>query len=112
EGWHVPRALERDEIRALVDAFAACARRAVRLGFDVLELHSAHGYLLHQFLSPISNRRTDAYGADRMKFPLEVAQAVRETWPRERALGARINAMDWIEGGLGIEDAIAYAQAL
>jgi 2,4-dienoyl-CoA reductase-like NADH-dependent reductase (Old Yellow Enzyme family) len=112
EGWHVPRALEESELHELVAAFAASAQRAKRIGFDVLELHSAHGYLLHQFLSPLSNQRRDAYGRERMKFPLEVARAVREVWPRERALGARISGSDWIEGGLGPDDAVAYAREL
>jgi 2,4-dienoyl-CoA reductase-like NADH-dependent reductase (Old Yellow Enzyme family) len=112
DGWHVPRELAEPEISGLVDAFAASAERARRIGFDVLELHSAHGYLLHQFLSPLSNRRTDAYGRERMKFPLQVARAVREAWPKERALGARISGSDWMEGGLGPEDAAAYAREL
>jgi len=112
EGWHVPRALEFHELNSLVKSFVASALRAKRIGFDVLELHSAHGYLLHQFLSPLSNRRTDEYGKDRMKFPLEVAAAVRECWPKERALGARISAHDWMEGGLGPEDAVNYAREL
>jgi 2,4-dienoyl-CoA reductase-like NADH-dependent reductase (Old Yellow Enzyme family) len=112
DGWHVPRELDGDEICALVDAFGQSAQRARRIGFDVLELHSAHGYLLHQFLSPLSNQRRDAYGKDRMKFPLEVARAVREVWPRERALGARINGSDWMEGGLGPHDAVTYAREL
>ena len=89
EGWHTPDELTREEIGRLVDAYVAAALRAKRIGFDVLELHSAHGYLLHQFLSPLSNVRRDLYGDDRMRFPLEVARAVRETWPRERALGDR-----------------------
>jgi len=110
--WHVPHELSVAEIRALVEAFAAAARRALAIGFDVLELHSAHGYLLHQFLSPLSNRRSDAYGAERMKFPLEVAQAVRAVWPKERALGARITASDWAEGGFGPADAVTYAREL
>jgi 2,4-dienoyl-CoA reductase-like NADH-dependent reductase (Old Yellow Enzyme family) len=110
--WHVPRELSLEEIRGLVDAFAAAAARALRAGFDLIELHSAHGYLLHEFLSPLTNRRRDAYGADRMRFPMEVARAVRESWPKERALGARISAHDWTEGGLGPADAIAYAKAL
>jgi NADPH2 dehydrogenase len=78
----------------------------------VLELHSAHGYLLHQFLSPLSNLRKDEYGKDRMKFPREVASAVREAWPKARALGARISGNDWLEGGLGPDDAVAYAREL
>ena len=112
EGWHTPRELTAAEIRGLVDAFVLSAQRAERIGFDVLELHSAHGYLLHQFLSPLSNRRSDAYGRERMKFPLAVARAVRESWPRERALGARISGNDWLEGGLGPDDAVAYAREL
>ena len=112
EGWHVPRELSPGELRKHVEAFAGSTLRAKRIGFDVLELHSAHGYLLHQFLSPLSNRRSDAYGRDRMKFPLEVAAAVRECWPKERALGARISANDWAEGGLGPDDAVAYAREL
>jgi NADPH2 dehydrogenase len=112
EGWHVPHELSPAEIRSLIDAYVAAAERAKRIGFDVLELHSAHGYLLHQFLSPLANQRRDEYGQDRLRFPLEVARAVRETWPRERALGARINATDWVEGGWEPENAVAYAKAL
>jgi 2,4-dienoyl-CoA reductase-like NADH-dependent reductase (Old Yellow Enzyme family) len=112
EGWHVPQELSSNEIRSVVEAFVASTLRAKRIGFDVLELHSAHGYLLHQFQSPVSNRRQDEYGRNRLKFPLEVAQAVRDVWPRERALGARINATDWVEGGLDIEDCVAYAREL
>jgi 2,4-dienoyl-CoA reductase-like NADH-dependent reductase (Old Yellow Enzyme family) len=112
EGWHTPREMSRDDLRALVDAFADAAGRARRIGHDVLEVHSAHGYLLHQFLSPLANRRSDGYGAQRMKLPLEVAAAVREVWPRSRALGARISGSDWAEGGLGPQDAVAYAREL
>jgi len=81
EGWHTPREAAGEDLRALVDAFAAAAQRALRAGFDVVELHAAHGYLLHQFLSPVSNQRTDAYGGNRekrMRFPLEAARALRE----------------------------------
>jgi NADPH2 dehydrogenase len=95
-----------------VGSFVDAASRAQRIGFDLLELHSAHGYLLHQFLSPLSNRRKDEYGGKRMKFPLEVAKAVRDTWPKDKALGARISANDWVEGGLGPDDAVAYAREL
>jgi len=112
EGWPVPHEPSPSEIKVLIDAYATAAGRAMHVGFDLLELHSAHGYLLHQFLSPLTNRRKDAYGADRMKFPLEVAAAVREAWPRARALGARISGSDWAEGGLGPDDAVAYARAL
>jgi 2,4-dienoyl-CoA reductase-like NADH-dependent reductase (Old Yellow Enzyme family) len=112
ENWPVPHALSETEIKGLVDAFAAAARRALAAGFDLIELHSAHGYLLHQFLSPLSNKRTDAYGAERMKFPLEVARALRDTWPKDRALAARITASDWAEGGFEVEAAAAYAKQL
>ena len=111
-GWHVPRELSVSEIRDLVAAFVSSAERAKRIGFDVLEMHSAHGYLLHQFLSPLSNQRQDAYGKQRSKFPLEVAHALRDVWPKERALGARISANDWAPGGLGPDDAVAYAREL
>ena len=100
EGWHTPHELTADEIRGIADAFAAAAQRARRIGLDLVELHAAHGYLLHQFLSPLSNKRTDRYGGsleNRMRAPLEVARAVREAWPKERALGARITGSDWTE---------------
>jgi 2,4-dienoyl-CoA reductase-like NADH-dependent reductase (Old Yellow Enzyme family) len=112
EGWHVPREFSKDDLRKLLDAYVASALRAKRIGFDLLELHSAHGYLLHQFLSPLANQRTDEYGKDRMKFPLEVARAMRDVWPKERALGIRINATDWMEGGWTPENAVAYAREL
>jgi len=112
EGWHVPHELEVSEIRTLVEKFVAATLRAKRIGFDAVELHSAHGYLLHQFLSPLANQRKDEYGKNRMKAPLEIAAAVRETWPKERALGARISGSDWMEGGLGPDDAVAYAREL
>ena len=112
EGWHVPHELEQREIRKLAEDFVQAALRAKRIGFDAVELHSAHGYLLHQFLSPLSNQRKDDYGKNRMKAPLEIAQAVREVWPKERALGARISGNDWMDGGLGPDDAVAYAREL
>lgn len=116
EGWHTPEALDEDGLRRVRDAFAASARRALRLDFDVIELHSAHGYLLHQFLSPLSNRRTDAYGGsleNRMRFPLEVFDAVREVWPADRPLGVRFSATDWVEeSGWDLPEAIDYARAL
>jgi 2,4-dienoyl-CoA reductase-like NADH-dependent reductase (Old Yellow Enzyme family) len=89
--------------------------RAVRLGFDAIELHGAHGYLLHEFLSPVSNRRNDNYGGsaeNRMRLPLEVMQAVRGVVPRTIALGARITGSDWADGGLTVDDAVAFAKAL
>jgi 2,4-dienoyl-CoA reductase-like NADH-dependent reductase (Old Yellow Enzyme family) len=110
-----PRPLDEAGLQRVKNAFCDAAQRAVRAGFDVVELHSAHGYLLHQFLSPLSNRRDDGYGGDakrRMRFPLEVAAAVRSVVPADRALGLRITAEDWAEGGFGIDDAVAYTGAL
>ena len=103
------------EIREVVSQFAATARRAERLGLDALELHGAHGYLLHSFLSPIANQRTDEYGGsleNRMRLTLEVFDAVRAVWPAHKPLGVRISASDWIEGGWDVEQSIALAKAL
>lgn len=112
EGWPAPHELSRNELSDLIRQFVKATERAKRIGFEVVELHSAHGYLLHQFLSPLSNKRSDEYGKDRMRFPLEVVRAVREAWPKERALGIRINATDWVEGGWQPADAVAYAREL
>jgi 2,4-dienoyl-CoA reductase-like NADH-dependent reductase (Old Yellow Enzyme family) len=115
EGYRTPRALTADEIRALPGAFAAAARRAARVGFRVVELHMAHGYLLHQFLSPLSNRRVDEWGgslANRLRLPVEVARAVRSKWPEGLALFARISCTDWAEGGFTPEEAVELARAL
>ncbi len=115
EGWHVPHELTALEIKGVADAFVASAQRARRMGLDLVELHAAHGYLLHQFLSPLSNRRSDRYGGsleNRMRAPLEVARAVREAWPKERALGARITASDWTEDGFEAQDGAAFAREL
>jgi 2,4-dienoyl-CoA reductase-like NADH-dependent reductase (Old Yellow Enzyme family) len=115
QDWHTPHELSVADIRGLADAFAASAERAKRIGLDLVELHSAHGYLLHQFLSPNCNKRADAYGGsleNRMRAPLEMARALREAWPRDKALGARITASDWAPGGFEVADAVAYAKAL
>lgn len=116
EGWHVPEALDQEGLARVKAEFIQAARRADRAGFDVIELHGAHGYLLHEFCSPISNQRTDGYGGDRDKrfrFPLEVFEAVRSVWPREKALGMRITGSDWMgEAGLGVEDTVALASEL
>lgn len=115
EGELVPRALTREEIKALVSKFADSVRRAERIGFDALELHSAHGYLLHEFLSPLSNRREDEYGgslANRMRFPLEVVAAVRAAWPDSKPLGVRVSCTDWLEDGWDIEQTVAFAKEL
>ncbi len=113
--WALPRAMVETDFQRVLAAFADASRRAVRLGFDAIELHAAHGYLIHSFLSPISNRRTDRYGGSpeaRMRFPLEVAAAMRAVVPRGTALGARITGSDWREDGLGVADAIAFAKGL
>ncbi len=114
-GWHTPEALDGDGLARVKQGFVQAAERARRLDFDALELHGAHGYLLHSFLSPISNRRTDDYGGsldNRMRFPLEVFDAVRDVWPEGRPLGVRISATDWIGGGWDVEGSVAFAQAL
>ena len=98
--WEKPKELDESGLLRVKNAFTNSAIRADRIGFDVLELHAAHGYLLHQFLSPLSNRRNDIYGGNlenRMRFPLEVFDAVRSVWPKHKALGLRISATDWVE---------------
>lgn len=115
EGWHVPAALNESGIARITAAFVAAARSAVRLGFDVIELHAAHGYLLHEFLSPLANRREDGYGGGlemRMRVPLDVARAVRECVPETVALGMRITGSDWVDDGLTPEDAVVFAREL
>lgn len=115
EGWQTPKQMQRDDMEEVLLAFIAAARRADRLGIDMIELHAAHGYLLSAFLSPLANRREDAYGGNlenRMRFPLEVFDAVREVWPSHKPLGVRCNGDDWHPDGLKVEDAVAFAQAL
>jgi 2,4-dienoyl-CoA reductase-like NADH-dependent reductase (Old Yellow Enzyme family) len=115
EGWPAPEALDSDGLKRVLGAFTKAAERSVRLGFDAIELHVAHGYLLHEFLSPFSNRRTDQFGGNacnRMRWPLQVVRAVRTVVPRTIALGARITGSDWADGGLAVEDAVAFASAL
>ncbi|MDE1991136.1 MAG: NADH:flavin oxidoreductase/NADH oxidase [Rhizobiaceae bacterium] len=110
-----PTALDRDGLRRVRDAFAAAAIRAGRLGLDLIQIHGAHGYLLHQFLSPISNKRDDEYGGsieNRMRFPLEVFDAVRAAFPADRPVSMRVSATDWVEGGLAIEQTVAFAKKL
>ena len=115
EGELVPRALTLAEIAGLVGKFADSARRARRIGFDAIELHGAHGYLIHEFLSPLSNRRQDQYGgslANRMRFPLEVFAAVRAEWPGDKPLGMRVSCTDWVEGGWDVDQTVAFAREL
>ena len=114
-GWLTPREMSLDDIETLKHDFRAAARRAAKAGFDVLELHSAHGYLLHSFLSPLSNHRQDGYGGDRagrMRLPLEVAGALREAWPQSRPMFVRISSVDGVENGWSIDDSIAFASKL
>lgn len=115
DGWHTPKALDRAGMARIKAAFVAAAKRSMRLGIDLIEMHSAHGYLMHQFLSPISNRRTDEYGgslANRMRFPLEVAAALREVWPADKPLGVRVSASEWLDGGFSIDEAVVYCREL
>jgi len=115
EGWHTPRALDRAGMDEVIVAFVQATERAARIGFDVVELHGAHGYLLSEFLSPLVNRRNDDYGGtleNRMRFPLEVFEAVRAAWPADKPLGIRINGSDWVEGGITPEEAGTFAAAL
>ena len=114
-GEVAPTALDAEGLRKIRDDFAATARRAARLGIQGLEVHAAHGYLLHQFLSPLANQRTDAYGgslANRMRFPLEVFDAVREAFPSERPVWMRLSATDWVDGGWDLDSSVAFGQAL
>ncbi|MES4882190.1 bifunctional salicylyl-CoA 5-hydroxylase/oxidoreductase [Streptomyces sp. NPDC000349] len=113
-GGQTPRELSRAQLTDIREQFTSAATRAARAGFDLLELHCAHGYLLSGFLSPLTNRRTDAYGGSpekRLRFPLEVFDAVREVWPGERPMTVRVSATDWAEGGTGAEEAVAIARA-
>lgn len=115
EGWQTPLALDDPGLQRIEGAFVAAALRAHRIGFDVIELHLAHGYLLHSFTSAISNHRDDAYGGIRDRrhaFPLRIAEAVRKALPKGMPLGARITGTDWIEGGITVDDAASLAGAL
>jgi len=115
DGWLVPRALDRAGIARIAQDFAAAARRAHVAGIDVIEIHGAHGYLLHSFLSPVANTRTDEYGGDlagRMRFPLAVARAVREAWPTGKPLFFRTSTIDGVDTGWTLDDAVALAREL
>jgi len=115
EGWKVPVPADDADLGAIRDAFVAAARRSDAAGFDIVELHAAHGYLLHSFLSPISNRRADRYGGtleNRMRFPLEVAAAVRAAWPAGKPLFMRCSSIDDAEGGWSLEDTVVFAREL
>ena len=110
-----PLALDASGLARIRDAFVSAAKRAERLGIDALELHAAHGYLLHQFLSPISNRRTDQYGGslqNRLRYPLEVFDAIRAVFPKTKPIGVKVSATDWVEGGWDLEQTIEFAREL
>jgi NADPH2 dehydrogenase len=116
DGWETPAALDEAGMARIKAAFVDAAIRADRIGFEVAELHAAHGYLLHQFLSPLSNLRSDAYGGsleNRMRFPLEVFDAVAEVWPKHKALGVRFSATDWVaRSSWDIAESTRFAAAL
>ncbi|GAC1555574.1 MAG: NADH:flavin oxidoreductase/NADH oxidase [Beijerinckiaceae bacterium] len=115
EGWLMPAALSADDLAGLRDAWRAATLRAVTAGFDIVELHMAHGYLMHSFLSPLSNKRNDEFGGSRegrMRFPLEVAAIVRENWPADKPVFVRVSSVDGLEGGWTIEDTVTFAREL
>ncbi len=114
-GEELPAELDDAGLDRTRQAFSSAAARAGRIGFDAVELHAAHGYLLHQFLSPLSNQRKDAYGgtlANRMRFPLEIFEKVRQAFPKDKPVGARISATDWVEGGWDVEGSLALCKEL
>jgi len=114
-GWPAPQVAGTGDLAAIRDAYLASGERALRAGCDLLELHSAHGYLLHEFLSPLTNHRGDAYGGsleNRMRFPLEIFAALRAIWPQDKPMGVRISATDWIDGGWDVAQSVVYAKAL
>jgi 2,4-dienoyl-CoA reductase-like NADH-dependent reductase (Old Yellow Enzyme family) len=115
ENYPIPHALTLAEIPAIVDAFRDAARRSLEAGFDVVELHAAHGYLIHEFLSPLSNHRSDAYGGsfdNRIRLCLDIVDAVRTVWPERLPLFVRLSATDWSEGGWNIEQSVRLARRL
>lgn len=115
EGQHPPVALDRRGLAEIREAFATAARRAGRLGIDAVQIHGAHGYLVHEFLSPLSNRREDEYGGsleNRMRFPLEVFDAVREAFPAQRPVSMRVSGTDWAPGGWDLGQTMTFAKAL
>ena len=115
DGYPHPQPLSREEIAEIVHSFRHATQRSLQAGFQVIELHAAHGYLLHEFLSPLSNQRDDEYGGsltNRMRFLLEVVDATREVWPAELPLFVRLSASDWTEGGLTIEESVEIARTL
>ena len=114
-GWPVPHAMTKDDIKRCIGEFAAAAKRVDRIGYDVIELHGAHGYLAHQFLSPLSNQRIDEYGGsleNRMRFAIEMYEAVRAVWPTQKPIGMRVSATDWVDGGWTADETVVLAREL
>lgn len=115
EGHSTPAALDSEGLETVRQQFAQAAKRAARLNVDLIQIHAAHGYLLHQFLSPLSNNRTDNYGGsfeNRVRFPLEIFDVVRAAFPADKAISVRISATDWVEGGFNIDEAVAFSRLL
>ena len=115
DGWPPPEELDKAGIQGVIEKFAAATKYAIRADADLIELHGAHGYLIHQFMSPITNRRGDEYGGsfeNRVRFALEVFEAVRATWPDGKPLGIRVSATDWADGGWTPEETVKFAQAI
>lgn len=115
DGWPEPKELDAQGLTRIIDLFVESTKRAQRCGFDLIEVHVAHGYLLHQFLSPLTNHRTDRYGGspeNNMRFPLEVIEAVRNTFPAHKPVGVRVTGMDFNEGGLDLDDCVAFCREL
>jgi 2,4-dienoyl-CoA reductase-like NADH-dependent reductase (Old Yellow Enzyme family) len=115
EGEQAPQALDRSGMDRIRDAFVAATHRAARLGVDAIEIHGAHGYLMHEFLSPIANQRQDMYGGsleNRMRYPLELFEAVRAAFPAEKPVGIKVSAVDWMDAGWDLEQSIVYAREL
>ena len=115
EGWPTPLEMSEAAIRRVVASFGEAARRALEAGFRVIEVYAAHGFLLHQFLSPIANQRTDGWGGtaeNRRRFAVEVARSIRENWPEKYPLAFRLSATDWLDGGIEVEDTVDTTKAL
>lgn len=115
DGWHVPREMDRTLMDEVVTAHVRALQRADRIGFSAAELHGAHGYLVSSFLSPLANQRQDEYGGSlqkRMRFPLELFEAMRAAWPADKPLGVRLNGTDWDDAGLPVEEAVTFGKAL
>jgi 2,4-dienoyl-CoA reductase-like NADH-dependent reductase (Old Yellow Enzyme family) len=113
--WPVPEALSKQGIKQLLAQWIAAVKRAERIGYDLIEVHGGHGYLVHQFLSPLSNQRTDEYGGsleNRMRFPLELFAAMRAAWPADKPMGMRVSATDWVDGGWTPEETVVLAREL